>query len=558
MAHMKKTLITCTMLLFSLFSFAQPGGDMGGGFPPMGGMGQMGMSQYSHKTNNEGIDLSNMSLINDEQASKLIEQLKKKIAKHNKVLLSKFDSDKDGTLNKKELKAWKAWLEEEGEQPSRSDMMGNNDMGMNDMRNARPDSLNRRSEFGPHPNQEQGMTESDMSPQGNKNMSDKPSIISTAISNLLKASTINNKTLISDKANESVIRINKDATLKGEDLCLKKTGGDTTSADESNFFGLNAAIVVESDANGTLNGGSIYTNAEGANAVFAYGKNAKICIDNLNIETHKNSSRGLDATFGGSILGKNITITTQGAHCAALATDRGEGTVTVSNCNATTSGEGSPGIYSTGNISANNSIFYASGSEAAVIEGKNSITLDNCTLSGLKSCGIMLYQSFSGDARSGLSTLDMRNSKLTAHEGPMFFCTNTQTKIVLDNDQLIGHSGILLNAAANRRWGRQGSNGAQVTLQATNQSLDGSIIVDGISSANIYFGKGTTYTGAINSDNQSKQVNLTIEKGCKWLMTGDSFIQVLTASGQSEQEALGSIQTNGHKLSYTKVVATNK
>ena len=50
----------------------------------------------------------------------------------------------------------------------------------------------------------------------------------------------------------------------------------------------------------------------------------------------------LDATYKGTVNGKNLTITTEGAHSATLATDRGEGTITAEAAKLTTSGAGSP------------------------------------------------------------------------------------------------------------------------------------------------------------------------------------------------------------------------
>jgi hypothetical protein len=535
-------------LFIPILSFAQPdGGGFGGGFPPMGGgmgMGQMNQQfGQTRKSYTEGVDISKFSLITDEESAKLIEQLKKKIEKHNKTMLSKFDSNKDGQLDKRELKNWKKWLSEQEEQTSMNDFMGGgNEMPQDTTRHHMPQGGMFQ---GGAPNVQGGM------PGGNMNEAKITPLAATSISSISKLSS---KAFTSEKENESVIRVVNGGKLSAEDVTIKKLNGNTTSADQSNFYGLNAAVAVDDGGTASINGGSIYTNAEGANAVFAYGKTAKITIDNLNIDTHKNSSRGLDATFGGSITASNVTIQTKGAHCAALATDRGEGIVTVTNCNANTAGEGSPGIYSTGTITARNSIFYASGSEAAVIEGKNSIHLDGCTLTGLKTCGIMLYQSFSGDAGVGTSVLSMKNSKLTASEGPIFYCTNTNTKVSLENNELIGHTGVLLNAAGGQRWGQQGRNGAKVSFDAKNQVLEGNFTFDSISSADIVFDNGAYYTGAINADNQSKSINLTLAKGSKWVMTGDSYIQELTISGQTLEEALKTIQNNGHKLNYSKVI----
>ena len=541
-------------LFMSVAAMAQFEGGFGGGggFPPMGGMGPMEQDGQTNtqtkKGISEGLDISTLSLIDEAQSTKLMNQLKKIIERHNKTILKKFDTNKDGQLDKDELKAWKKWLAEQGSANAFSNMQH-----FGGMSTFSPDSLNNQSGmYGPQEGngfQGQGQ-ENGHGPMmgGGGMMSATPSIAATSANTLSTNAALKEKALSSVKSNESVIRVLKGETFNGEDLTIKKDGGDTTSGDESNFYGLNAAFAAESGATASLNGGSISTNAEGANAVFAYGKDAKITVNNICIDTQKNSSRGLDATYGGSISGKDVTITTQGAHCAALATDRGEGTVKVTGCNATTHGQGSPGIYSTGNISADNSIFYASDSEAAVIEGKNSITLDNCTLTGMKNWGVMLYQSFSGDAGVGTSSIVMKNSKLIAAEGPMFYCTNTKTNISLDNDKLIGRSGILLKAEGNNRWGRRGKNGAQVTFKAINQNLEGALLADSISSIQLTLGAAASYTGSINANNQSQQVDVILEKGSHLSLTGNSYIRKLTLVGMSNEEAIKCIQSNGYKL----------
>lgn len=89
-----------------------------------------------------------------------------------------------------------------------------------------------------------------------------------------------------------------------------------------------------------------------ANAVFSTGENAKVYVYDTTIKTTgESSSRGLDSTYGGYIEADNVTISTEGGSCA---TDRGEGTVIAKNSVLSTKGAGSPVIYSTGDISIEN------------------------------------------------------------------------------------------------------------------------------------------------------------------------------------------------------------
>lgn len=61
------------------------------------------------------------------------------------------------------------------------------------------------------------------------------------------------------------------------------------------------------------------------------------------------------------------------------------------------------------NITVNNSVGNAAGSECAVVEGKNSITLNTTSLTGNVKNRVMLYQSFSGDANTGIARFNAKD-----------------------------------------------------------------------------------------------------------------------------------------------------
>ena len=283
-------------------------------------------------------------------------------------------------------------------------------------------------------------------------------------------------------------------------------------------------------------------------------------IKNVKITTHQDKSRGLDATFGGIINAENVIINTDGNSCAALATDRGEGNVTVKNSVLNTgvskeSGRGSPLMYSTGNISVINSQGTSYVSQIACIEGKNSITVENSQLVGFGEgnrkdgdnyvdlAGVFIYQSMSGDADVGTSTFMCKNSKLTVDSSskyydsiPMFHVTNTKANVVLESSEFNFGSGILFDISGQSQWGNVGSNGGDVNLTAISEKLSGDIIVDSISSLDFTL-KSTTFDGAINSTGNTTVV---VENGSTWSLTGDSNVSSLENSGK--------INLNGHKL----------
>lgn len=365
----------------------------------------------------------------------------------------------------------------------------------------------------------------------------------------------------STKSDENAILVQDggNATVSGATVTKS---GDSTNTENSEFYGINAAVLTTKGSTATIKNSKITTSAKGANAVFSTGEDSKVYIsDSTVISTGESSARGLDATYGGYIEADNVTVSTQGNSCAALATDRGEGTVTAKSSELSTTGTGSPIIYSTGNISISDTKGSASNSQMVVVEGKNSaaVTDSALTCSGkgnrgtnnkTDSCGVMIYQSMSGDAGTGEGTFTSKNSTLTVSSGsdyyksaPMFFVTNTDASINLTDTKLSYGSDILLSAKGTSEWGNSGSNGGNVTLTAKNQTLKGNITADKISNVTIKMAS-SDYTGTINGDNSAEKISLTLDSNSKIKLTGDSYVTSLSDSDGN----YSNIDLNGYTL----------
>ena len=335
------------------------------------------------------------------------------------------------------------------------------------------------------------------------------------------------------------------ASITIDSSVFDKTG-NTTNDDNSNFHGQNAVVLGIEGSQTNIKDSNITSNSIGSNAVFATGEGSVINVENTNIHTKGDSSRGLDATYKGTVNGKNLTITTEGAHSATLATDRGEGTITAEAAKLTTSGTGSPVIYSTGNITANNVNGVANKSEIGVVEGKNSITLTNSNVTGYHDNGFMLYQSFSGDAESGIARLKAENNTLTTHgTGAFIYVNNTTAEADLTgNTILMPNTTTLVKAAADSRWGKDGENGGHLTLRASNQELNGNIVADSISTVSLDMTNGSSLVGAVNTNNTAKEITMKLSKDSTWTLTGDSYVKSLT----NEDTTNSNIHLNGYKL----------
>ena len=333
-------------------------------------------------------------------------------------------------------------------------------------------------------------------------------------------------------------------------VAVTKTGD--SSGDEADFYGENAALFTTNGGTLTLNDALISTNGTHANGVFSYGEDTTVNVSHSIIRTSGNCSGGLMTTGSGTMNATDMTAETQGNSSAAIRSDRGGGTVNVNGGYFTTAGTGSPVIYSTADISVADAYLQSTASQGVVVEGKNSVALTNCQLIASNTSknsdksdyyqAVMIYQSMSGDASSGTSSFSMTGGSLTNENGDIFFVNNTACDIDLTSAAITNNdaSGVFLRAAA-AGWGSAGSNGGHVNLNASDQVINGNMLVDDVSTLNLYLHDGSQFTGAVNPDGQTGDVYVELDANSTWTLTADSYVSSLTC-------VQGTINLNGHKL----------
>ena len=386
----------------------------------------------------------------------------------------------------------------------------------------------------------------------------------------LKDDDLSDETYESNTKDENTILVNGDVDVNMNNITVNKSG-DSDGGDNTSFYGINSAILAKSGAIVIIKNSTINTNATGANGVFSYGGSSTtnnssndgttVTISDSTITTTKDNSGGIMTTGGGIMNAYNLIINTSGISSAAIRTDRGGGKVNVDGGTYTTTGQGSPIIYSTADIIVSNAKLIAKASEGVVIEGKNSVTLNNVTLTDTNNKlngksttykNIFLYQSMSGDASNGTSSFTSKNSKITTNKGDTFYVTNTTAVINLENNTITNNdkSGAFLRIKKDS-WGNSGSNGGNVTLKATNQLINGDIVIDSISTLTMNL-KNSSFTGKINKANSAKSIDLNIDKDTKIKLTGNSYVTSFT----NEDASNSNIDFNGYKL-YVKGKAIN-
>jgi hypothetical protein len=158
------------------------------------------------------------------------------------------------------------------------------------------------------------------------------------------AATLSNQTYTASATDTSAVWVANSGVLNLVNPAIA-TSGNTSSTDNSSFYGLNAALLASAGGSATVTGGTISTTGESANGAFATGTGSSVSLTNTVIDCTDDGAHGVMASQGGSLTLNNVTITTAGGSAAGLATDQGGGTVSASGGTVTVAGGNSPGIY---------------------------------------------------------------------------------------------------------------------------------------------------------------------------------------------------------------------
>lgn len=254
------------------------------------------------------------------------------------------------------------------------------------------------------------------------------------------------------------------------------TSPTSSSAINSGLYGMSAAVLAygsssTSTSGGaiTVSGGTITTSTSYANGIFASGKGSGITASS------------------------SIAITTSGTYAHAVVAAH-SGTATVTNATLT-----------------------STAAEVAVLEGASTMTIVSSALASTNTTdnrGVYIHANPTG---SGASTLSITNGNYlwnsASSSDSAFYVYDQTTTINLTNVTLTSSTARLLTAA--------GPVGSNVTLNAVNQHLTGSVVIEA----------GST-------------VAVTLDASSTWTLTGDSYVNELNVADCSK------VIYAGHTLFY--------
>ena len=370
----------------------------------------------------------------------------------------------------------------------------------------------------------------------------------TAINEYIEDTTVSNETIESTGTDENAALISSGANVTLDNDTITRTSADSQGGDNSSFYGVGAAVLA-TDGTAYVKDGSVTTDAAGGAGLFAYD-DGTVYASGTTVKTTQDTSGGVHVAGGGTLYGWDLDVETNGESSAAIRSDRGGGTMVIDGGNYVSNGVGSPAIYSTADIAVSNASLTANGSEAVCIEGLNSIHLYDCDLTGNMSdldqndntWTVILYQSMSGDSEVGNSTFQMDGGSLTSENGGVFYTTNTESTITLNNVDINYNDDneFFLQCTGNtnqRGWGQSGVNGADCHFTGISQDMQGNVIWDSISDLDFYLTEGSSLTGAVVDDESyageggEGYCNVYVSADSTWTVTGDSTVSSLENEG---------------------------
>jgi hypothetical protein len=354
---------------------------------------------------------------------------------------------------------------------------------------------------------------------------------------------ISSESLSSSAADENAAIVDNGAECGFDTVTIDRTSAESAGGSAASDYGVGAALLT-TNGKTFVRGSKITTDANGGNGIFSYGS-GRIYAASTSVSTKQQDSNGLRTAGGGKLYVWDMTVDTQGDGSAALSGE-GEGKLVVNGGSYTTAGSGAPAVLSEGSMAVNGATLTASASEAACVDGANTLYVFDSSLSSSAkedgACAVLVYSS-DASSQEGEGTFKMVGGSLQGTAGSLIFVTNTRANILLSGvDASAAADGCLLRCTGTTgsgAYGEAGKNGAQCSFTGSGQTLEGNVIWDSISTLDFYLQDASKLTGAVRDDESAAGgkkgdggCDMYISKDSTWVVTGDSELTNLYCAGK--------------------------
>jgi hypothetical protein len=314
--------------------------------------------------------------------------------------------------------------------------------------------------------------------------------------------------------------------------------GDTSDDVNSGLYGQNAAVLTEYGAKTNLTATDITTDGRGANGLVSTNDGTAVTMTGCGITTSGALSHAAYVANGAALSAHDVTLSTSGEQSAAAATGWADGTLTMTGGSATATGPGSAGLYSTAKVTASDAVITSGADYGAVVDGANSLTLNNDTTSG-HSGGVQAWSS--GGKVPGTARITVNGGSLDATDGDDFSVEGANADITVQGGATLTASGCLLNAA----------DGSTAALTASGETLSGDVRTDSTSTAAVTLADSSSLSGTLGES------SLTLDETSNWNVTGNSVLTSFSDTAGISGTTIANITGNGYTVTYDSSLPAN-
>ncbi len=272
------------------------------------------------------------------------------------------------------------------------------------------------------------------------------------------------------------------------------------------------ALLVSEASKVTVFQCDVNLHTENSYGIAATGSGTLIKVDDGRTTVSKERSAGFYCTDSAMISIDKYDISSYAKMSPVLSTDN-MGSIEAVGMKGGTRGYAAPLFSSKGDIHVSESRMEAASAPIAHVRCSGAVTLDNCELTQGASCGIYVSEGSDAGCR-----LVMNSCRLKLHDGPLLLVDEgAVTATLTDNTISFTKEGLL------------SVRGGTADIAAFRQKLTGDIVTDSICKVSLSLGKGASYNGAINVENNVEAtVSVNLEKGSVWFVSDNSHISAIS------------------------------
>lgn len=365
--------------------------------------------------------------------------------------------------------------------------------------------------------------------------------------NKVKFENRSHTSLESMEQGSSVIYATNGVELILTRLRMNKTSGAILD-DDRRETGRNSALLADAGSQVLLESCDVTSHASQADGVTASEKGTKLTLTEGTVTTNRAASRGVSAIHGADVSVTKTEVNTNGNQSPAFFV-LDSGVVSITEASGLNAGQASPSFYvTTGKMTADKCrLTSAKWTIGSLDDGLLDVTGSELKAGGI--CGFLVYGADRDRKSRSYGVLKLTKNTITVSEGPLVLLTNsfadiylTKNKISCKNDEII--------SVRRDEWGTKGLNQGDGNVYLEQQTLNGDIFVDSLSSLSVFLKKGAKLNGRITGDpTDERVVKVILHKGATWTVKGDVYLTAVSFEGLSLEKGLKQIKGK-HVLYY--------